>query len=871
MAADPNVFGRVYVSNEIGNPASSLPAGWSDTDINEPGNPGWATSSTSLSTGTVVNQWNVVGGGAGFSSTPISISSLSRTGGVATAITTTASGLQVGQMITISGATNSAYDGTFVVTGLYNTTAGLSNDIGAATEFTFSIASGTDTASGTITATLDDQFNFTYESVTGNASVAAQLTALTNADNGNGTPQAGVMVRAATGASDPFFEIAQSSAGNLVLEFRTTAGGSVTTQTLSGVPVASEYLEVTRSGNNFIAWYGTNGTSWTQLGSAVAIAAMPAAANFGIAATASYNPQLTDATFTSVAVVVASTPTVQTPAASNPNPVTATSTALSVLGAENGSDTGLTYTWSYTGPTGVTYSGNTNGTNAAKNITAVFTQAGSYNFAATVTDANNNSVTSSVNVVVQQTPTTITVLPATSPVVPIGFSQQFSASATDQFGNAISSPTFSWGVTGNGNSIDNTGNVALGSTPGSFTVTATDGAQGSATIIAENFAIPSASTLDINLGTAGPVALSASGGNVTASQNGVQITLFGFTAVTVTDTASNDVLNFNGPLALPFSFVNCGTSTVNVNSGTLTFAAVMGGSIDLGTLFVANGAAAIITATTSQNPTTLNLNSLSIAANGVLDVTNNEMIIVYAGAADPITTIAGYLKSGYDGRGWDGPGIISSTARFPTNGLFYALGYADGKDGVVSGLASGQIEVKYTLSGDANLDGLVNTSDFNILSANFNQSVTGWDQGDFNYDGLVNAADFNDLSANFNQGVNIAAVAAAALAAAPTVASTASTVTISTPKSAATNTVVAPAVVTSTPTVEQVATTSTAAVQSAPKAKPVSVSKALSSDSTTKKPKAAAATAYAARVVPSGGSAGTWQNINKDAKFLADR
>jgi hypothetical protein len=768
MAADPNVFGRFYISSGgiiAGNPATSLPNGWSDTDINEPGNYGWATNSTTLSTGATVNQWNVVGGGAGFSSSPISISSLSRTGGVATAITTTACGLQVGQTIRISGASNSVYDGTFVVTGLYDTVAGLNNDIGAATEFTFAIASGTDTASGTITATLDDQFNFAYEPVTGSASVAAQLTALTNADNGNGTPQAGVMVRAATGASDPFFEIAQSSAGNLVLEYRTTTGGSVTTQTLGGVPIGSEYLEVTRSGNNFGAWYGTNGTSWTQLGSTVAIAAMPAAANFGIAATASYNPQLTDATFASVSVI-ASGPTVQTPAAANPNPVTGTSTALSVLGAENGSDTGLTYTWSYTGPTGVTYSGNTNGTNAAKNITAVFTQAGSYNFTATITDPNNISVTSSVNVVVQQTPTTITVLPATSPVLPIGFSQQFSASATDQFGDAISSPTFSWGVTGNGNSIDNTGNVTLGSTPGSFTVSATDGAQGSATIIAENFAIPSASTLDINLGSAGAVSISQSGSNLTASQNGVQITLSGFTGVTVTDTASSDVLNFNGPVALPFSFVNCGTSTVNVNSGTLTFAAVMGGTIDLGTLFVANGAAAIITAATTQNPTTLDLNSLSIAPNGVLDVTNNEMLIAY-GASDPITTIAGYLKSGYDRNGWDGKGIISSMAQTLTDGLRYALGYADGNDGIVSGLASGQIEVKYTLSGDANLDGLVNGSDFNVLSANFNQSITGWDQGDFNYDGLVNASDFNDLSANFNQGVNIAAVANTILAAAP--------------------------------------------------------------------------------------------------------
>ena len=80
-----------------------------------------------------------------------------------------------------------------------------------------------------------------------------------------------------------------------------------------------------------------------------------------------------------------------------------------------------------------------------------------------------------------QTPTNIVVSPSTSPVVPIGLTQQFSATATDQFGNAITSPSFRWGITGTGNSIDGTGNATLGSTPGSFTVTATDGgAQGMA-------------------------------------------------------------------------------------------------------------------------------------------------------------------------------------------------------------------------------------------------------------------------------------------------------------------------------------------------------------------------------------------------------
>ncbi|MGD0139899.1 MAG: PEP-CTERM sorting domain-containing protein, partial [Tepidisphaeraceae bacterium] len=143
----------------------------------------------------------------------------------------------------------------------------------------------------------------------------------------------------------------------------------------------------------------------------------------------------------------------------------------------------------------------------------------------------------------------------------------------------------------------------------------------------------------------------------------------------------------------------------------------------------------------------------------VLDINNDHLIITY-GASDPITTIAGYIKAGYNGGGWNGTGgIISSVALTNASGLLYGVGYADGKDGVVSGLVSGQIEVAYTLLGDANLDGLVNGSDFNILAANFNQSITGWDQGDFNYDGLVNASDFNVLAANFNQGVSGAASA----------------------------------------------------------------------------------------------------------------
>ncbi len=332
MAADPNVFGRVYIGVNgsgivMGNPASSLPAGWSDVDINSPGNPGWATSSTTLSTGTVVNQWNVDGGGAGMAGALVSISSLSVTGNVATAISTTANGFQAGQTVVISGATNTVYDGTFVITSVGNTPAGIASNIGGATQFTFALVTANGTASGTIKAAVADQFNYAYEPVTGSVLMLAQLLGLTNADNGNGTPMAGVMIRAGVSPTDPFFEMGQSSDGSLLLEYRANSGSGMNSVSMGGFSVGAEYVRVIRSGNNFSGFYSSNGTTWTQFGPTVAIAAMPATANLGLAVTASYNPQLAGATFSNV--VVNTAPTVAIAAAASPNPATGSSTVLS--------------------------------------------------------------------------------------------------------------------------------------------------------------------------------------------------------------------------------------------------------------------------------------------------------------------------------------------------------------------------------------------------------------------------------------------------------------------------------------------------------------------------------------------------------------
>jgi autotransporter-associated beta strand protein len=143
-------------------------------------------------------------------------------------------------------------------------------------------------------------------------------------------------------------------------------------------------------------------------------------------------------------------PTVATAAAASISPVTGTSTTLSVLGADVGGESSLTYTWSLAGmpPAGVNYS--VNGTNAAKTATATFTKAGTYNFIVTISNPMGYSTTSSVSVTVQHTPQSASISPASASIT-AGGTQQFTLQGLDQFSQSytITDPV-SWQLTGPG-------------------------------------------------------------------------------------------------------------------------------------------------------------------------------------------------------------------------------------------------------------------------------------------------------------------------------------------------------------------------------------------------------------------------------------
>lgn len=123
-------------------------------------------------------------------------------------------------------------------------------------------------------------------------------------------------------------------------------------------------------------------------------------------------------------------------------------------------------------------------------------------------------------------------------------------------------------------------------------------------------------------------------------------------------------------------------------------------------------------------------NSLTIGSLGKLDLANNSLAVSCTGES-PAPTIRGYLTNGYDAGKWDGAGGIDSSTAATSHGAT-SLGYFDNGTTVL---------IKFTWTGDANLDGLVNSADLSAISIAGN----AWQTGDFNYDGKVNADDYSLL------------------------------------------------------------------------------------------------------------------------------
>ena len=240
--------------------------------------------------------------------------------------------------------------------------------------------------------------------------------------------------------------------------------------------------------------------NWTATGGAVNSAGLYTAGSVP----GTYSVTATDgiAVANATVTVVNTAPVIGTLTAT-PTTVTAKTTALAATASDDGGEPALVYTWNSTGPATVSFSAS--GTNAAKNATATFTQAGAYVLTLTARDTLGLTATRTVNISVQQTLTSIALSPA-SVTLPINGAQSFTATGKDQFNLTISSFTPTWTATGG--SITSSGIYTAGATTGSFTVTAKSGviSASAAVTIAKGVLTGSVATpaASVNLTTDGP-------------------------------------------------------------------------------------------------------------------------------------------------------------------------------------------------------------------------------------------------------------------------------------------------------------------------------------------------------------------------------
>jgi regulation of enolase protein 1 (concanavalin A-like superfamily) len=150
-----------------------------------------------------------------------------------------------------------------------------------------------------------DAMNFLYQSLPGDGTIIARVVNF----QGSSTPQLGVMIRETltAGATDAFPSDAYNPYYGNELQFlyRASTGGG-TQNGGSGGASLPFWLELTRTGNTFTAYYSPDGVSWTQYGTETVTMAQNV--YVGLAVSSESTSSLATVTFDNVSIGTPSSP-----------------------------------------------------------------------------------------------------------------------------------------------------------------------------------------------------------------------------------------------------------------------------------------------------------------------------------------------------------------------------------------------------------------------------------------------------------------------------------------------------------------------------------------------------------------------------------
>jgi hypothetical protein len=236
--------------------------------------------------------------------------------------------------------------------------------------------------------------------------------------------------------------------------------------------------------------------------------------------------------------------------------------------------------------------------------------------------------------------------------------------------------------------------------------------------------------------------------------NGSSGLIYSYPTNTLVVEGSASIVSNPGSGAPTLAIIDAGTLTINPST------------VSLNGLSLGNGSSAAFNST-SGNLLLLGSGGLSIDSTSRFNIADNYINI--QNGAGSLSTIQSEITSGLLYSSDTSLGYLGTVAAIANNQLGTTTPVRTSFGGSAAG--SGDLLIRYTYYGDANLDGTVNSVDYGFIDNGWlseqstSTNVSGWGNGDFNYDGIVNGSDYTLIDNAFNMQGNPLATASAQIAA----------------------------------------------------------------------------------------------------------
>jgi hypothetical protein len=219
-----------------------------------------------------------------------------------------------------------------------------------------------------------------------------------------------------------------------------------------------------------------------------------------------------------------------------------------------------------------------------------------------------------------------------------------------------------------------------------------------------------------------------------------------------------DTVNLVSNAAGSFVTIDDGTGLdfINVNSdGAGVATAHFDSSQDLASLTILAGGTAVME---TNGARLIDTDALTVAATGLLDLTDNDLLLDYAGGSQ-LPVIQALLNLARNDGAWNGFGITSSAAASnpdgnTTLGAMEATEYdaIHGAGALFDGVDpdATAVLVKYTYYGDTDFNGFLDGDDYSRADNGFNTGLGGWTNGDSTGNGVVDGDDYALIDNAFN-------------------------------------------------------------------------------------------------------------------------